>query len=289
MSKGNIYLLSLDCEATGLSKYSDQITEIGLSIYEYTSGDGDGGTFRELESFREYARPTIVKMTRGALVVTGITNEFLKDKSTIDVVLNNMMVHINKVCMNPNVERCLVAYNGIGYDLPLIVAELSRFTQPLQYFRRLRLSQIVDVLYWSKERLDTTYLVRRSNGQCSYKLGDVYKVVCGKKLVGAHGALVDCRAVVDMLQSIPFQPFLTDVLKPFCRPSLNDERPTKTRCSYLVNPISFVRTCVNTHDTKKNTKDRNQLSIVDMLQHLNSTKRKCNRTNDQCNKKQKRL
>jgi DNA polymerase III epsilon subunit-like protein len=263
MSK-TVYVLSLDCEATGLSKYSDQIVEIGLTIFIF-----DGDTFKELAPFREYVRPTRTRMSKGAIVVTGITDTQLQNKPTVEIVLENMLKHINQTCINTSADRCLLAYNGFGYDIPLIVAELSRYTNPLHFFRRLKLSYIVDILYWSKEYLDKTHLTRRANGQCSYKLGDVYRSVCGKKLQGAHGALEDCRAVVALLRTPPFEAFVRDVLCTFCTGTAT---PAENN-AYMTNPISFVRTCV-TKGKFENVNKTKQKSIYELLQQMTaSTKR----------------
>ena len=282
-----IYILSIDCEATGLSKHTDQIVEIGLTIYSF---DNDS-TFHELEPYRAYVRPTLVKMSKGASKVTGITDAVLQKEPTIDVILNNMLLHINKVCTNMKTERCLIAYNGLGYDIPLIVAELSRFTKPLDFFRRMRLTQIIDVLYWSRQYLDKTHLLRRANGQCSFKLGDVYKVVCGKKLQGAHGALEDCRAVVDILRTAHFKAFLKDVLKPCCYTEGENENMIDTTCNYIVNPISFVRVCATKCQNElQNKNNTTQKSIIEFLEKMNScsSKKRCNNDDDLSNNNHKK-
>ena len=272
MTVHDVYVLSLDCEATGLSKYTDQIVELGLTIYRFKSTTR---TFQELKPFRSYVRPTLLKMSKGATEITGITNDSLDNEAIISIVLDNMLTHINTVCEDTTLERCLVAYNGIGYDIPLLVSELSRYTKPLVYFRKMKLSYFVDVLFWSRQHLDKTYLLRRANGRCSYKLGDIYKVVCGKKLQGAHGALEDCRAVVDILKTSPFVSFLENVLYSCCCVCANETLPT---CTYMVNPIMFVRNCVSKLQTTKG--QQQQTSILELLKRMPKKKRKLENLNE---------
>jgi DNA polymerase III epsilon subunit-like protein len=224
------YLLSLDCEATGLSKYADQVTELGMAIYLVQ----EGTSFKELPHFCTRVCPTI-EITRGAQEVTGITMHQLLDKPKIKTALLSMQKHVNSVC-SEDYERHLVAYNGIGYDLPLLVAELQRTKEnPTEYFRRLRLTSILDLMVWGKLFLDRTCLHRRKDGQCSYRLGDVFKAACHRPLEGAHGALADCCAVVEMMKAPLFQPFRESVLEPISRGTID-------LCSFMVNPMVLVRT-----------------------------------------------
>jgi DNA polymerase III epsilon subunit-like protein len=243
------YLLSLDCEATGLSKYADQVTELGVAIYLVRPPFQT----EALAHFCTRVCPTIA-ITRGAQEVTGITNQQLLGQPKIKTALASLLEHVTRVC-SEDYDRHLVAYNGLGYDLPLLVAELQRSGQvPSEYFRRLRLTSVLDLLYWSKAHLDRTCLRRRKDGQCSYRLGDVYKAACQRPLEGAHGALADCSALVEMMHTPLFQSFRDTVLAPIgdsARPAL------------CLNPMTVVRT--HTQALAKGNKRKNGPTILELL------------------------
>lgn len=190
------YYISIDFEATGLSRVSDQVTEVGVCIgYQEVYPNG---RIELVGTFAEYVRPTRAVVSRGSSAVTGITTEMLADKDSAEIVLSRMSAFIDGRCRG-DVPRILVAYNGLQFDVPLLISELARFTRPEKFMRSMRLDAIMDPLVWSKERLDKTLLVRRANGRCSYRLGDVYRSLTGQRLDGAHGALADSRAVLDIL------------------------------------------------------------------------------------------
>lgn len=202
------YILSIDCEATGLSKFNDQIVEVGLVIYALNPSMH---TLELVSQFREFVYPKVAKMSTGATKVTGITMTMLEGKRHCGPVLDSMSEHIQEQC-SEDWERFLITYNGHAFDIPLLVAELHRAHQsPVQYFRGLKITRSFDLLLWSREHLDTTKLLRKANGRCSYRLGDVYQCVCGHTLDGAHGALADCAALVRLLEFEDYHPLHTEL------------------------------------------------------------------------------
>lgn len=190
------YVISFDCESTGLSVLQDQIVELGAvtQLWDTVSGD-----IVDLPPFTRYARPTLKSMCGRAEEITGITMDMLRDKPAIRAVLDEFRVHLDTICPDAGIPRILVSYNGFAYDLPLVVAELERSGCAKGFFRQLRIERAIDVLLFGKSCLDTTRLRRKANGACSYKLGDVYSSLCGRALDGAHGALADSRAVLKIL------------------------------------------------------------------------------------------
>jgi DNA polymerase III epsilon subunit-like protein len=242
----DVYYISLDFESTGLSKVSDQITEIGVCIGHHNRCID--GTIDVIATFSEYVRPTRAEISKGAEIVTGITREMLRDKDTVDQVLPRLAAFIDAHCTK-SIPRVLVAYNGLQFDLPLLVAELSHFTNPEKFIRSLRLEAVMDPLVWGRTQLDKTKLLRRTNGRCSYKLVDVYKSITGNTLEGAHGATADCRAVLDLMT-------YSD-MKEMCP---ND---FTTDSDYCRNPHAVVRQCMGT--TSKTTTKKRVRTIRDML------------------------
>lgn len=250
-----VYFISIDCEATGLRPYEDQIVQFGAVIEKIN----DDCTFDFVGSFCEYVKPTYATMSKGALDVTGITMEMLENKENIQIVLNRFSSYLNSICTSSE-PRILLAYNGIAYDIPLIVADLNRVTNVGTFFRCLKLDYIVDILLWCRESIDKTCLIRKNNGRCSYTLTDVFMATCKTKLDGAHCALVDCQAVIDILK--------TDSGKPFCKQCisfLDDDTIYGSTCpEYMVNPKSLIDKCLSV--ITKTKKRKRSHTIVDMFQ-----------------------
>jgi DNA polymerase III epsilon subunit-like protein len=192
------YLISFDCETTGLSVIKDQIVEFGAIIQLWDSVSLE---IVSLPSFAQYAKPTTVGgMTKRAEEITGITTHSLQSKPPIKEVLADFLIHLEQVCNDLDITRLLLSYNGFAYDIPLVVAEIERYGgSSISYFRQLRIRSAVDVLPLGRTCLDTTTLKRKANGSCSYKLGDVYFSVCNCTLENAHGALADSQAVLDIV------------------------------------------------------------------------------------------
>lgn len=192
------YIISFDCETTGLSRYNDQVTEFGAEIILW---DSVTHTQEPVGTFAKYVRPTSRMIAPGAALVTGITQAMVADKPPLTTVLREFVTYLDSVCSEPSYPRTLVSYNGFQYDIPLLVAELERANvgSALPYFRQLKIGRTVDILPLGRTSLDTICLKRRKNGSCSYRLGDVYESLCHCVLDGAHGALADSRAVLRLL------------------------------------------------------------------------------------------
>tara|TARA_B110000046_G_scaffold134376_1_gene140691 strand:- start:1819 stop:2601 length:783 start_codon:yes stop_codon:yes gene_type:complete len=192
------YLVSFDCESTGLSTYQDQIVEFGAAIALW---DAMTGEMVDLAPFAKQAKPTEKVMGRRAEEITGITMDSLQDKPPIRSVLDAFMVHLDTIC-EEGTPRLLLSYNGFSYDIPLMVAEILRYGGcPVTYFRQLKMENTIDILPFGRSCLDTSTLLRKANGTCSYRLGDVYQAVCKCPLQNAHGALADSNAVLSILRA----------------------------------------------------------------------------------------
>lgn len=190
------YLISFDCESTGLSCERDQIVEFGAAVWLY-----DGTEFSEIGTFCQYAKPTIATMSKGAYLVTGINMDKLRDMPPIHIVLGQFTKFIDNTCVDDTIPRILLSYNGFRYDIPILVNELERCpsTSAITYFRRLKIELAIDVLPFCRQYIEKTDMKRRADGGCSFKLGDVYASMCKRELSGAHGALADSRAVLDVV------------------------------------------------------------------------------------------
>lgn len=226
------YVISFDCESTGLSVYKDQIVELGATVYRWTAS---ACTFKSCGSFAQYARPTVARMSKKASQITGITAEQLAPHDTIGTVLAAFKDFVEQACPDRDVPRVLVSYNGFAYDLPIMVAELERIAsgRSLAYFRELHVEWALDMLPLCRQRLDSSRMVRKANGACSYRLGDVYMSVCQKALQGAHGALADSEAVMRIMQCSELRACLRSELAP--------EEDTEQDRGTMENTMTLVR------------------------------------------------
>lgn len=251
------YLLSFDCETTGLSVLKDQIVEFGALIQLW---DSESFETSILPSFAQYAKPTtVLTMAKRAEEITGITTRSLEDKPPIKEVLMAFLAHVEQVCADLEIPRILLSYNGFSFDMPMVVAEIERYGgSSVSYFRQLRLRSTIDVLPFGRSCLDITTLKRKANGSCSYKLGDVYYSVCKHTLLNAHGALADSQAVLDILQGVGIrEAFRTLVLD-----------LSETDC--CKNPMILIRTILGRRcqaGTKTKGTRGSSKRVLDMFSH----------------------
>lgn len=257
------YLISIDCESTGLSVYNDQIVELGAVLYLW---DSVTLTWTMLPSFSRYALPTQKIMCGKAAEITGISMASLKDQPPIQQVLGDFYQHLEEHCPDTDIPRLLLSYNGFTYDIPLLVCEIERYGgSAIGYFRTLKIQHAIDLLPFGRTHLDTSLLKRKSTGSCSYKLGDVYLSVCRCPLADAHGALADSRAVLEILQCM-------DVQRPF--QTLVGRFPENEACK---NPMTLVRTILERLALLHKKPPKGQSKRVgDMLQRYHQKKTKLN-------------
>jgi DNA polymerase III epsilon subunit-like protein len=202
--KKKVILLSIDIEATGLSKHKDTTIEVGIDIV-LAETDGNILTIvKELPSFQQYTCGREgIQICGEAAEITGLSREFIAGQKPLDLLFTNCVAHLDDVCQSfPETERCLVAYNGNAYDVPMLVADAEKCFEAggaKGFFRRLRIEKVIDVLHVARKHADETKLKRKANGRCSYKLGDVYRAITGDNLDGAHGAIADAKAVTRVI------------------------------------------------------------------------------------------
>lgn len=199
-----------DLEATGLSRWHDKITQIGVTATL------DTGT--ECIILGEFE--TLVKTDRiihpEASKLTGITNEMLKDAPTTQKSLHDLIYWLKELrtkteCKNENPNITLIAYNGINYDFPMLFSEFERWG--MSAYVRLSscgIDYLLDPLLWATKHIDTTCLLRKASGKCSFKLGDVHNAIIGNEIQNAHQALADTQGLMNICQH---QTFCTMELK----------------------------------------------------------------------------
>ena len=159
-------IVFFDIESTGLSTANDRIVQ--LAIIKYFA---DGS--EPIERSR-LINPTI-PINPEATDVHGITNEQVKDEPTFKDLANGLMQLIG--------DADLCGFNSNRFDVPMLIEEFSRAGIELSTDDR----NFIDVwkVYQKMEP-------RNLSAACKY--------YCGKELEGAHDALNDVRATVDVLR-----------------------------------------------------------------------------------------
>jgi DNA polymerase III epsilon subunit-like protein len=200
-------VISLDFETTGLSVYTDEITQFGVHVSIL-----EDGLYSHVGEFNEYVMCQCEISTKSA-EITGITKDVLvqKDAQSFPVVFRKYVSYVDEICPDDVVQRVLVGYNLVSFDLPILFSELMRHEQsllphtPSRWCQQLKITNVVDLLKYAREHVDGTLLKRRVDGRCSYKLGDVYSSLFAHKFSDAHDALADARAVTKLCEHGAFE------------------------------------------------------------------------------------
>lgn len=157
-------IIFFDLETTGVNVDADRIVQIACIKI-----DIDGNQ----EEKELLVNPTI-PIPKEASDVHGVTDEMVKDAPKFYNIAKAVYAFF---------EGCDIGgYNSDNYDVPLLANEFARAGLQFPNWD----CALVDVL--KHERLIHTN-----------KLGDVYKRYTGKDLDGAHNALNDVRATVEIL------------------------------------------------------------------------------------------
>ena len=175
----------LDLETTGLNYETDEIIEIALVPFRYST---DGRIFELLTPYNEFQEPKSGSISEEITKITGITNEMVKGRK---INLQNVIDCVSGASL-------IIAHNA-EFDRKFVEAEFEVFnTKPWAC----SLNQIP----WREEGLDSgklEYLARKS--------GFFYE---------AHRATTDCYAGIELLsQRLPnsgrlaFQVLLTTARK----------------------------------------------------------------------------
>jgi DNA polymerase-3 subunit epsilon len=180
-------LVVFDLETTGIDVEKDRIVQIALIRIE---PGGERTTFETLVNPEQPIPP-------GATAVHGIKDEDVRDQPTISQIRREVEGLLTDVD--------LAGFNSVNFDLPLLQAELKRAGGELDFagVRHLDAMRI----FHRMERRDLTA---------------AYKFYCGRDLTGAHNALADTEATLEILdaqiaryEEVPAE---IDDLHRFCNP-----------------------------------------------------------------------
>lgn len=180
-------LAVFDLETTGVDVERDRIVQIAIIRVE------PGGVRKTFESLVNPERPIPPEAT----AVHGIKDSDVQNAPTFAQICREVEA------MFENAD--LAGYNSVRFDQPLLVHELNRAGSALD-FRGVKHLDAMRIFHL-KERRD---------------LSAAYKLYCGKELTGAHNALADTTATLEILDAqlahYDDLPREVDTLHTFCNP-----------------------------------------------------------------------
>ena len=215
------YRISLDIETTGLSCYKDDVIQVAVAIRR------DGRTL----TFKSYVS-TSLPISDKIFEITHISKAMLVGAPSFETVLRLLQTFISETCEDEDVQRVLVAYNGMSFDIPMLVRIMQRTwtrEQTSDWWRLLRISYLFDpLLYLRTTCANDTRWTRRINGNACLKLGEVHMSMYQQKIDGAHDALNDCLAVLRIMEDAIFSGFEHETTT-----HTPNERHTRNLCRFI--------------------------------------------------------
>jgi DNA polymerase III subunit epsilon len=183
-------ILFLDLETTGTDPGNDRVVQIGLVKLH---PDGREEPFRDRgEVLVNPERP----IPRESTQIHGITDEMVEDVPTFEKMADSVLEFMT--------GADLAGYNILRFDVPLLQAEFARVQE-----RRNRTGQPLAKALWDPLGESTDHEgappVRILDPQVIFHrreprdLSAALRFYCGSKLEGAHGALADTRATIEVL------------------------------------------------------------------------------------------
>ena len=168
----NKYITSFDVETTGLSPQEDYIIQLAMVKF-------DAKTFQIIDTRMWYIEPIhAYAITPGAFEAHGLTKEFLKEHG---VCIKDIAPEIIEFVKDSD----YLTYNGNSFDVKFICKdlELVGFQFPLE-----------DKVFYDAFSIYKTYHPST--------LSAVYKNLTGKDLEGAHDALADVKATIEVFKAL---------------------------------------------------------------------------------------
>jgi DNA polymerase-3 subunit epsilon len=159
-------LVIFDIESTGLSTSNDRIVQLAI-VKMFADG-------RENIERCRLINPEM-PIPKEASDIHGITNEMVKDAPTFKQVAKALLDVIG--------DADLCGFNINRFDVPMLLEEFHRNGFELDMTDR--------------KTIDAWKIFQKMEPRT---LSAAYQFYCGKKLEGAHDALVDVRATVEVLE-----------------------------------------------------------------------------------------
>ena len=180
-------LAVFDLETTGIDVERDKIVQIAIIRVE------PDGTRRTFEALVNPERPIPPEAT----TVHGIKDSDVQDAPTFSQIRHE----VEEILTGAD----LTGYNSVRFDQPLLTNELKQAGSELDFLGVKHLDAMR--IFHLKEKRD---------------LSAAYRLYCGKELVGAHDALADTTATLEILDAqlnhYDDLPREVDALHVFCNP-----------------------------------------------------------------------
>lgn len=180
-------LVVFDLETTGINVEKDRVVQIAMIR---VTPDGGRTTF---ETLVNPERPIPAE----ASAVHGIRDADVRDQPTFSQIRREVEEYL--------ADADLAGFNSVNFDLPLLQTEIKRAGGEMD-FRGVRHLDAMKIFH-KMERRDLTA---------------AYKLYCGKDLTGAHNALADTEATLEILDAQIARydevPDEVDALHRFCNP-----------------------------------------------------------------------
>jgi DNA polymerase III subunit epsilon len=158
--------LFFDCESTGPSATKDRIIELAIIVRDQN---------KEIILRKSKRYNPGIPISKEATSVHGITDEDVADcPSFADDAKKLKKIFEDKI---------IITYNGLKFDIPLLMAEFNRAGVEVKL---------------SGKYMDSLKIERKLHPQT---LSQVYKNYTGRNLEGAHGALSDVEATMVVLDN----------------------------------------------------------------------------------------
>ncbi len=160
-------IVFFDIEATGLNVIKDRI--IQLAMIKYVPGQ------LLPDEMVMLINPGPVLISEDAFKVHGISAQMVANKPTFDQIAQKIWDFIG--------DSDLAGYNSDRFDIPMLMEEFARTGREFTLDNR-NIIDVQKIFYKMEPRT----------------LSAAYRFYCDKKLVGAHDALEDVKATVEVLK-----------------------------------------------------------------------------------------
>lgn len=175
----NKYIVAFDVETTGLSTQNDYIIQLAMVKFDRT-------TKEIIDTRNWYIEPAhTYEIAQGAFEAHGITKEFLKENG----------VSMKKICPEilDFVKDCdYLTYNGNSFDVKFLYKDMALFGYEFPMEGKVFFDAF------------TLYKVYHPN-----TLSAIYKNMTGKDLEGAHDALADVKATIEVFGALQTEQLVT--------------------------------------------------------------------------------
>lgn len=181
---GDLTLLLLDLETTGLSTRTDRIIQFAAGLWDLNQVE-------PLCTFKSLVNPGDTKISESALRATGrrITQETVENAADFGVVAKRFLEWLQCKSTHRCKKLIVVAHNGINFDFRLLRTEFTRFGVSWDQFLLPDLCFFDSLVHFRSLRKAGLIQIQ------SLALGNLYQKIVGQTCERMHDALVDILAL----------------------------------------------------------------------------------------------